>query len=149
MVVLKFNFNTVFINIYNNVFMSKTFWSIIFGGQIFSPSSVNRHVCSTFFWKAIHNLLQLFTYKNISRRANWLNKLSYKNKLFLVFIIFWTRQFDAQFSSLTRSCKLETWSIHGARKKVGSVARTEINPAGFNWSTQNGWLTTLIPDTHS
>ena len=41
---LKYNFNIAFINIYNNVFMSKTFWTILFGGQIFPPSSVNRPV---------------------------------------------------------------------------------------------------------
>ena len=78
MIVLKYNFNTVFINMYNNVFMSKIFWAISFGGQIFFPSSVNRP--ALLFWKAIHNLLQLYTYKNISRRVNWFNKLSYKNK---------------------------------------------------------------------
>ena len=47
--------------------------------QIFPPSLVNR-LAGYFFWKAIHDLLQLFTYKNISRRVNWFNKLSYKNK---------------------------------------------------------------------
>ena len=46
-----------------------------------------------FFWKAIHNLLQLSTYKNISRRVNWFNKLSYKNLIKISVFSFWSSLF--------------------------------------------------------
>ena len=59
----------------------------------------------------------------------------------MVFITF----LNLPFRRLAQRCKLETWSI----KQIGSMAQTEINPAGFNLSTQNSWLTTLIKDTHS
>ena len=73
----------------------------------------------------------------------WINSINYIIKIskFLVFITFLKSLFQ-------RSVKLVDATLQ-ARDLIGSVARTEINPAGFNWSTQNGWLTTLIPDTHS
>ena len=86
MIVLK-HFNTVFINIYNNVFMSKIFWTVLFGGQIFSPSSVNRPALLssekpfTIYLNYLHTRISA---------EEWIDSINYliKISVFLVFIIF-------------------------------------------------------------
>ena len=74
MFVLKYSFNTVFINIYYNMLQcqkhSAKLWIILLGGQIFSPSLV-------------YHLLYFFlknTCFHQQKRVNWFNQLSYKNK---------------------------------------------------------------------
>ena len=90
MIVLKYNFNTVFINIYNNVFMSKTFWTILFGEQIFSPP---RKIDLLYFLlKKPFTIYFNYLHTRISVEE-WIDSINYliKISVFLVFIIFLTR----------------------------------------------------------
>ena len=99
MIVLKYNFNTVFINIYNNASMCQKHFELFYfllGGQIFSPSSVIRPAL-LFFWN------EKFTLFTLISAEDWIDSINYliKISIFLVFIIFWTRHFETQFSLLT------------------------------------------------
>ena len=57
MIVLKYNFDAVFINIYNNVFVSKTFWSILFGNLLdkYFPPPRPRQLDLLYFIQKSHS----------------------------------------------------------------------------------------------